>query len=274
MDKLEQLLEREAHELDQEFQKASEAGEGTPQEIAEFRENALRAFLTRFFPYPYRVTKGKIVDTFQSISSSIDCVILNPVHPHTVDSQDKFRLILADGVDCAIELKPDITDINELHRGLEQVRSVKKLKRGESPVLLKPQQSKALIEHSLRIPTIIFAAKAKDDISKIVDDIAAYYQQHSVPTAEQFDFVVINRTGILTNVKLAELNRFPPPPPIPQTGFFFEEWGVNTLAGMILHINASFPAEPRMSTPVLTRFLKHISPKSWHRYQRDTGSTD
>ena len=133
--KLLQLLEYEGPELATAFKKASIQGRGTPQEVAEHREGAFRNFISRYFPFPHRVTKGNIIDLLGKESASIDCIIINPSHPYTIDTYKKFTVILADGVDVAIEVKPDISVIEELHRGLRQVESVKQLWKKTTPYL-------------------------------------------------------------------------------------------------------------------------------------------
>ena len=130
MQKLIEVLVREGTTLGTEFAAASALGEGTSQEVAEFRENALRSFVERFYPSPYHVVKGKVHDSFGTdASASIDCLVVNPVNPNLIDSHGKFQLLLADGVDLAMELKPDLASRAELHRGLEQGMSIKKLRR-------------------------------------------------------------------------------------------------------------------------------------------------
>ena len=120
-------IRADAKDLRHEFQKASRQGRGTSQEISDFRENALQSFLQNYFPFPYRIAKGGIRDSRGNKSDSIDCILVNPFHPYTIDSRDKFKIILADGVDAAVEVKPDISRKTELIRGLEQGLTVKAL---------------------------------------------------------------------------------------------------------------------------------------------------
>jgi hypothetical protein len=60
MNDLYALLREDASQLTSEFRKASIQGRGTSQEVAEFRENAVQAFLARYFPFPHRIAKGKV----------------------------------------------------------------------------------------------------------------------------------------------------------------------------------------------------------------------
>ena len=120
MSQLFEILKAEGRKIVEEFNLASQQGEGTPQEVADFRENAIQDFVKRFFPQSYIVSKGKVTDLDGKQSNSIDCLILNPAHPHLIDSKGKFRIIFADGCDAAIEVKPDLASTNELKRSLKQ----------------------------------------------------------------------------------------------------------------------------------------------------------
>jgi len=120
MDDLFALVRADAEARRLDFKSASIQGRGTPQEIATFRETALQSTLRTYFPFPFRVAKGGIVDSYGRISGSVDCILVNPMHPYTIDRHENFKLILADGVDAAIEVKPDISEKGELYRGLEQ----------------------------------------------------------------------------------------------------------------------------------------------------------
>jgi len=86
----------------------------------------LADFIKKYFPFPFRLAKGQIIDSFGKESASIDCILLNPNHPYTTNSNEKhFSAILSDGVDVAIELKPDLNSEKEIHRSLKQIKSVK-----------------------------------------------------------------------------------------------------------------------------------------------------
>jgi hypothetical protein len=62
MEDLQQIIRADARDLDNQFKIASVQGRGTPQEISDFRENALQDFLANYFPYPYRITKGGVIE--------------------------------------------------------------------------------------------------------------------------------------------------------------------------------------------------------------------
>ena len=76
MDKFVELLKLEAVEIAASFRKASIEGEGTPQEVADRREEIVKNFMIKYFPFSFRVVKCNIVDSYGSRSNSIDCIIL------------------------------------------------------------------------------------------------------------------------------------------------------------------------------------------------------
>ncbi|SHN93085.1 hypothetical protein BHECKSOX_2110 [Bathymodiolus heckerae thiotrophic gill symbiont] len=66
---------------------------------------------------------------------------MNPDHPYAVSDDEKFSAILADGVDFAIEVKPDLTKVDEINRALNQLKTVKSLTRVNDGLLLKSKVS-------------------------------------------------------------------------------------------------------------------------------------
>lgn len=260
--KLLELLAYEGARLSSEFEKAGVAGRNTPQEVADFRENALRDFVRRYFPFPYRVAKGNIVDSFGNESDSIDCVLLNPIHPHTIDSFDKFTVILADAVDAAIELKPNLQDKAELERGLRQIVSVKQLRRSKTPLLLSSNLPPHILEHSLRVPAFLFAERCKSDPTDTAREIAAFYHRERIELEDQVDFVIVNGLGIISNYKHPERALGGQ-----GAGVFWEEWAELTTAAVLLKLNWVYPASPMIVEATLPRYLKAILPKRFCRIQ-------
>jgi len=261
--KLLQLLRHEGSDLKTEFEKASIKGRGTPQEVSEFRENYFKNFIARYFPFPHRIAKGNVVDTNGNESASIDCLIINPKHPYTIDTNEKFSVIFADGVDVAIEVKPDISVIDELHRGLKQIQSLKKLTRQDSPILApsKVKMPKHIVEHSKKIPAFIFSLRAKHDPLLTGLDIIRYYKEHGIPLEEQVDYVVINEVGIISNYKYPELTKAADK----STGLFFEHWGGHTIAAFLLYLNRVYPASATLSAAVIPKYIQQIKPERFEK---------
>ena len=54
------------------FEKASIEGEGTPQEVADRREEVVKRFLEKYFPFPYRVVKGNIINNLNTDTAEND----------------------------------------------------------------------------------------------------------------------------------------------------------------------------------------------------------
>lgn len=253
------LVERYAEQLTHEFQKASIQGKGTSQEVADFRENFFQTFIERFFPFPYRITKGIVIDSFGGRSDSIDCIICGPAHPHTVDTRGKLTLLLADGVDAAIELKPDISKKSELERGLLQGISIKKLIRFNTPVFFQKRYSPDYLDHTKRVPFFIFAMKAKANILDTGREIIDFYKRNNTPIVEQADGIIVNNEGIFFNTKHDVDWCWSNFEGEDKLGWKFEKWGSNTIAGMLFRINNSYPAQPRMMEPVLSNYVKGFS---------------
>jgi hypothetical protein len=82
LERLTDHLQDVAVGLSKSFAAASDKHAGTPEAVAADREQALRTTMRRFFPEPFKVTKGAIYDTFGARSASIDCVICAPSHPY------------------------------------------------------------------------------------------------------------------------------------------------------------------------------------------------
>ncbi|MEZ5672620.1 MAG: DUF6602 domain-containing protein [Thiotrichaceae bacterium] len=252
MNQLWEVLKKEAAGIISEFESASNQGQGAPQEIADFRENAVQSFLSRFYPANHFVSKGKITDLSGNQSNSIDCLILNPAHPHLIDSKGKFRLIFSDGCDAAIEVKPDIARSDELFRGLEQGISVKKIKRSGTSILLLGKSPRHIIEHSHYIPFFIFSIKAFEP-RKLYEKIVQYYTENQTPIEHQIDSICILGKGILRNIKYKELNYFGQ-----NSGWYFENWDELTLVGFLMNIGNTYPSVPYVAEPIMTRILKQI----------------
>jgi len=253
VDELFELLREDGIELESKFRSASIQGKGTSQEISDFREHAVQDFVARFFPYPHRITKGKIRDSYGAISDSVDCIVCNPNHPYTVDTHGKFRLLFAEGIDVAIEVKPDIASSAELFRGLEQGLSVKALRRADAPTLMRMPWH---VEHAHRVPFVIFAMRCKANPMATGKEIAAFYAERGTPVTQQADFVVVNNVGIFVNFIDASMYCWGNKDSVSvHTGWFFEEWADNSLAGFVWRLQRLPHASIKLQEDVLPRYL-------------------
>jgi hypothetical protein len=252
MNDLYELLREDAAQLSSEFRKASIQGRGTSQEIAEFRENAVQAFLARYFPFPHRIAKGKVRDSFGSIAASIDCVICAPTHPYTVSARDKFSLLLAEGVDSVVEVKPNIADRAELHRALEQGLTVKKLRRTTTSLL---HEGHPLSEWAKRVPFGVFSMKCKAAPIETGFEILEFYDDRGVDPLDQADFIVVNDVCVFSNFIDKSLNPWNMPEFPNQAGWFYEGWAKDSLAGFLLRLHRVAHAGLKLQEDVLPRYL-------------------
>jgi hypothetical protein len=252
MEDIYSLLREDSIQLESQFRKSSIEGKGASQEIADFRENAVKEFLSRFFPFPHRLTKGKVRDSFGAVSNSVDCVICAANHPYTVDSQGKFTLLFAEGVDAAIEVKPNIGDSGELERGLVQGLSVKALRRAITPGVREFHWG---AERAKRVPYVIFAMRCKTDPLETATEILDFYASRSTAPVDQADFVVVNGVGLFTNIIHEGLNTWDMSGFPNKTGWFFEQWGEDALAGFLWRLHGLAHASMKLQDDVLPRYL-------------------
>ncbi|AMM93236.1 hypothetical protein UP17_12590 [Peribacillus simplex] len=117
---------------------------------------------------------------------------------------------MADGVDGAIEVKPDRAIFHELQRRLVQGISVKKLRRRVNTLIYENSKPEYIRNHSKQVPFFIFSIKASW--------ISTY-------TDEQ------------------------------KAGWFFEEWGDNTLAGFLLYLYLYYGASTDLNESYLKYYL-------------------
>jgi len=130
------------------------------------REHSVSDLLRSYFPSTWTVGKGPIYDTFGGVSNSIDSVLCSPSHPPM--QTGKRTVLLAEGVHSATETKPDLTThtkSSELHRGLAQIASVKRLRRELHDTAFHEDALENPERH--RIPCALFTAKIGDAESAI-----------------------------------------------------------------------------------------------------------
>lgn len=254
-------LAAESRRLGEDFDHASELGEGTSQEVSDFRENAFRALVRRYFPASSHVTKGQIRGVDGSKSASIDCVVANPVHPHMVDAELKFAVLFADAIDFAVEVKGRL-DGDELLRGLRQTSSVRRVRRSRSPVLL-PGKRPELAEAGHYIPTFIYCHTSALQPATIATQVRDWVESTGVPPLERPDAIVVHGSGIyaerasLTSPigDLSERTRLGDQWEGVQHQQCWLELGERTLGYALLNLSLAMPAIPSMGPPILPRYL-------------------
>ncbi|MCC6558826.1 MAG: hypothetical protein IT372_38325 [Polyangiaceae bacterium] len=181
-----------------------------------------------------------------------------------------IEIILVDGVYAALELKPVLTDLPadfgksrkqrpEIVRGLEQIRSLKRLRRTRTGILsgFSPSPSDAKMDYGLRCPSYIIADTSAP-VTSLAHYIASYYLAHQVPAAEQVDVVFSLKGGLIltskapdhtmTNVSAGDwhphLAGYEASPAV--TSFFF------------LRLVSDVGPELPISEPVLQRYLSKM----------------
>lgn len=239
------LLAMESDEIDFRFRKASLEGKGTPQEVSDRRESVVKKFLAKYFPFPFRIAKGNIRDSHGGRSASIDCIVLSPDHPYTVSEDEQFSVILADGVDFAIEVKPDMSSKTEIERSLSQVASVKALKR------IIPQRFNGGAQPE--IPCVVFSSKTYENPVLLLNYISAYYKDNNIKRLNQFDILVVNNRFLLLNCRhhsyIRQYNIKVP------EGFLILNSGKNTLAAMVMFLNDMPLSTLRAKASVISHYL-------------------
>ncbi len=262
-EKLLKLLEMEAEKITNEYKLACIEGQGTPQEVADRREEYFIGFLKKYFPFPYRIVKGNIIDSYGNNSASIDCIVLSPSHPYTVDpNSKKASVIFADGVDFAIEIKPDLGNITEIERALKQIQTVKKLRRVRDGLLLRHRYTELQKQVAKTIPCFIVAEKTYSDIRLLIEKIADYYVRNSVSQIEQFDYILINNKAVIMNYRPewygytqdnSRVNK-------KERAIAFWEGGPKSLAWFLFEMNKFVRSEPQLSENIMSIYLKEAIP--------------
>lgn len=268
--KLLQLLEIEAEKLAVEYKQASIEGKGTPQEVADRREADFISFLRKYFPFPYRIVKGNIIDSYGRNSASIDCIVLNPSHPYTVDPQnDKASVIFADGVDFAIEIKPKLNSESEINRGLKQLRTVKQLRRVRDGVILKNRLTEKQKEMVKTIPTLMVSDETYVNIRQLIEKIVNYYVINQVTQIEQFDYILINNRAVIMNSRPEWYNYTPDSngDSDHKRQIVFWEGGAKSLGWFLFEMNKMHRSEPLLSESIMSIYLKETAPETLKTFE-------
>lgn len=251
---LRQLLCMESQEIRTAFAKASIEGENTPQEVADRREEVLSMYLRKYFPFPYRIVKGNAIDSEGRRSNSIDCLVLSPSHPFTVDPRNnRASIIFADGVDYAIEIKSILNSEAEIVRALKQIQSIKQLVRKRTGYYSNGIRNKEAVKNAHRIPGIIFSNETFKNPERLLTYLVDYYVKEKVPPIEQFDLLVVNNRMLVFNYK---------PYSYISNGMYrglaYKDYGYDTFMMFLLYMNMMPRTEMEMNTNILRIYLDNI----------------
>lgn len=268
--KLLQLLEVEAEKLAVEYKQASIEGKGTPQEVADRREMDFISFLRKYFPFPYRIVKGNIIDSYGRNSASIDCIVLNPSHPYTVDPKnDKASVIFADGVDFAVEIKPKLDNESEINRGLKQLRTVKQLRRVRDGIIFRDRFTENQKETAKTIPAFIVSDVTYVSIRVLIEKIVTYYLVNQVPQIEQFDYILINNRAVIMNSRpdWYDYTPYSCGNSKHKRRIVFWEGGTKSLGWFLFEMNKMYRSEPLLSENVMSIYLKETVPETLKTFE-------
>jgi hypothetical protein len=247
-------------DIGREYERASaKGGKASPSDVAEFRETIVSEFVASYFPFPFRMAKGVIRDVRGLDSASTDVILLNPIHPYTANNSKKSSLILADGVEAAIEVKSDSGKAAEIQSALSKVAKTKRLRRVNHSLLatakiggkrLSGEQRVRYEDYWKEVPAFVFFEKPSPDPAKAASEIASALS--SFPMRSRPDAIVINMGGIIVNEKLGSQFGYVRP------GAYYESWGELTLAGFLLLLNMVPSASLRLQPPFLAQYLEPL----------------
>ncbi|WP_157209291.1 DUF6602 domain-containing protein [Mariniflexile maritimum] len=160
------------------------------------KEISVNEFIQSYLTNDYRVKKGKIY-SLDSESANIDCVVLAPNHPNLITP--KREVILAEGVFCAIEVKPDITSLSktsEFVRSTKQIKSIKNLNRKVDRLNLKILGNVEKPAYFDKIPAVLFSKKSAD-FNKIIEHFRHKVKAEELKKDELPDIIFSIENGVL-----------------------------------------------------------------------------
>jgi hypothetical protein len=207
-----------------------------PEDPAALRPAAFRSFLGRHLPAAYRVVAGEIADSRGYLSGPVDCVVLAPAHPSTVDAGSADAVLLGEGVAAAIHLERDLRSKEALERALLDVARVKELwlqaPTAPSSVMI-ARGGGTQPRRRPYFPVAVLALKGPplEELAAAVREDAA---NREVPVAEQVDMIAVLDRGVLYHRKSASdpaaiASASPADAAAPATGLFALEAGAEAL---------------------------------------------
>lgn len=103
-------------------------------EKGEFREQIITELLRPFLPNAYGLGTGQIFDQFDNSSNQIDIVFYDSIYSNVLFKNRKNNLFPAESVYGEIEIKSHLST-DELNSSIDNIASMKKLKRNNSTML-------------------------------------------------------------------------------------------------------------------------------------------
>ena len=241
-------------------------------QTGDVREASVSDLLRSYFPTTWTVGKGPIYDTGGRASQSIDSVLCSPSHPPM--RTGKRSVLLAEAVHSATETKPNLEargSTSELHRGLEQIVSVKRLERELEPLAVAREVADDPEHH--RIPCALFTAKL-GDVDSALEYMDKFKASEGVKPPELPDVIVALDRGVIYHAadvskslirsiaaKAAGMTEGEVYAWLPESDHRSLAW--------YLYLLYSFAApEPYLGEPILRKYLKSLSFPSGCRIYR------
>jgi len=249
-----ELIKNESKRIWSEFIEISSEYK-TPEEVAHHREEIVRRFLERYLPSWFRFGKGEIIDSKGSRSGQVDIAVLGPYHPYTYDREKARGFFLAEGVLCYIDVKSDISDKEELERGLRQIQRVKKLER--KPTLGEQRYGSDYDwERLRRIPCVLFAFRSPlgPTLKKNIEEAL---HRLRIPPEEAFDAIVVSDKGIIYNIKDSRDHLMIYSGEERRLGVVGCVYNEDTLMNFLLYLSYTIPWEIKVS-PIVLLYLQEF----------------
>ncbi|MFQ3578265.1 MAG: DUF6602 domain-containing protein [Verrucomicrobiia bacterium] len=121
-----------------------QGGTGLPSAvIGNERETFLREFLQKVFPSHFRFTGGVITDAAGRLSGQVDIAVEYPFIPSFPMPASPERLVLAESVLAAVEVKSDL--VSQWDQVTQTVGAIKQLRRDMAPLIVFGQPPPAQI---------------------------------------------------------------------------------------------------------------------------------
>jgi len=170
----------------------------SPRDIEKQRELLTANLIKKYVPRTFSTGSGEIFDSDGNRTGQVDVVICNQYHPFTY-AETEPGLFFAEGVSCAIEVKPDLGDYSELQRGFTQIQKIKRLRRKSLDGDLTIGNDYTL-ERMEKIISIIFGYRSPS-FRYLLPNIRRLYDELEIPQEEQVDVIVSLPRGIIYNIK-------------------------------------------------------------------------
>ena len=102
----------------------------------------------------------------------------------------------------------------------------------------------------------VFSMRCKAAPIETGFEVLEFYADRGIPPIDQADFIVVNDVCVFSNYVDRSLNMWKMPDFPNQTGWFYEGWRQDSLAGFLLRLHQVAHAGVKVQEDVLPRYLK------------------